>query len=120
MTLDAVEWAMLAVSTVLYVRLGERGWALFVVRDPTDLTAGLGLIRVLATCLPLLGLLGTIGGMIEAFGALGHMTAGGSVAQTAGGGIARALVATQQGLALAVPAVLADGLLRRQAEKLAA
>ena len=120
MTLDSVDLAMLAVSMVLYVRIGERGWALFVIRDPAEASAGLGLIRVLATCLPLLGLLGTIGGMIEAFGALGQMATGGSVAQTAGGGIARALVATQHGLALALPAVLVDGLLRRQAEKLAA
>ncbi len=119
MIVEAVDLAMFAVSTVLYVLIGERGWALFKVRDRDDLRAGLGLIRVLTTCLPLLGLLGTIGGMIEAFAALGRMTPGVSVAQTAGGGIAQALVATQHGLALALPAVLADGLLRRQAEKLA-
>jgi biopolymer transport protein ExbB/TolQ len=71
------------------------------------------LITVLAAIAPLLGLLGTVMGMIETFDSLGDMTfysqSGGIAA-----GIATALFTTQFGLVVAVPGVIAKSLLDRR------
>lgn len=118
---------MLMVGVVLYAVVGERCWALFgpgsrqlAVRDEGDgwaleleLTRGLGVIRALAAILPLLGLLGTVAGMVDTFAQLGAQ--GAQQRSTGlGQGVAMALTATQYGLALAIPAVVADWLLRRR------
>lgn len=67
---------------------------------------------------PLLGLLGTVSGMIETFEALGDMTlssqGGGGVA----GGISEALFSTQMGLLVAVPGLLIGRLLDRRQQVL--
>ena len=63
------------------------------------------LIKALIAVAPLLGLLGTVGGMIETFASLGTMEmfkAGGGIA----GGISQALLTTQLGLIVAVPGLL--------------
>jgi biopolymer transport protein ExbB len=65
---------------------------------------------------PLLGLLGTVTGMIETFESLADMSL---FSQTGGiaAGIATALFTTQMGLVVAVPGVIAKGVLdRRQAQ----
>jgi biopolymer transport protein ExbB len=71
------------------------------------------LINVLVSVAPLLGLLGTVMGMIETFNSLGDMTfysqSGGIAA-----GIATALFTTQLGLVVAVPGVIAKSLLDRR------
>ena len=59
------------------------------------------------TLAPLMGLLGTIIGMVHAFDILGVSGAGGSATQMVSGGIAEALVATGAGLFIAILAVLA-------------
>ncbi|MEC8423819.1 MAG: MotA/TolQ/ExbB proton channel family protein, partial [Myxococcota bacterium] len=62
---------------------------------------------------PLLGLLGTVTGMIETFRSLGKMelfTQGGGVA----GGIGEALLTTQMGLAVSVPGLIVGRLLDRR------
>ena len=66
---------------------------------------------------PLLGLLGTVGGMIETFSALGDMalfTQSGGIA----GGISQALLTTQMGLVVAIPGLLVGRVLGRKAQKL--
>jgi biopolymer transport protein ExbB len=62
---------------------------------------------------PLLGLLGTVTGMIETFNSLGDMTL---FSQTGGiaGGIAVALFTTQMGLIVAVPGVILKSILDRR------
>jgi biopolymer transport protein ExbB/TolQ len=149
---DAIMPVMLAVAGVLYLRIGERAWALWSTGGRTranailagldapihpertawaahyagiaaeaELTRGLGLIRVLTTLLPLLGLLGTVAGMVASFGALAAPAAGAAdaTARSASAGIGQALTATQYGLALAIPAVVAELILRRRAATLA-
>ena len=62
---------------------------------------------------PLLGLLGTVSGMIETFDSLASMalfTQSGGIA----GGISQALFTTQMGLAVAIPGVLVQSVLNRQ------
>lgn len=73
------------------------------------------LIAAMITVAPLLGLLGTVGGMIETFEGLGQQelfTQSGGVA----GGIAAALFTTQMGLLVSVPALIFSRLLERQAQ----
>ena len=62
---------------------------------------------------PLLGLLGTVSGMIETFDSLGDMTL---YSQSGGiaGGISQALLTTQFGLAVAIPGLILKGLLDRR------
>jgi len=87
--------------------------------EEAELTRGFLLIRVLTLCLPLLGLLGTVTGMVDTFGSLAVERSGASgSAQQASAGIGLALTATQYGMALAIPAVVAEWLLRRRVEDL--
>jgi biopolymer transport protein ExbB len=71
------------------------------------------LIGTLVAVAPLLGLLGTVTGMIVTFESLGDMTL---FSQTGGiaSGIATALFTTQMGLVVAVPGVIAKSILDRK------
>jgi biopolymer transport protein ExbB len=71
------------------------------------------LIITIVTAAPLLGLLGTVIGMIETFDSLGDMSL---FSQSGGiaGGIAQALITTQMGLAVAIPGLLVNGVLSRR------
>ena len=68
--------------------------------------AGLRPLEVIATVAPLLGLLGTVLGMIAAFRALQAAGAGADPAVLAGG-IWEALLTTAAGMAVAIPATVA-------------
>lgn len=80
--------------------------------------SGLRALDVIATVAPLLGLLGTVLGMIEAFQALQDSGAQADPAALAGG-IWEALLTTAAGMAVAIPAALAlawfEGLIERVA-----
>ncbi|HLU47954.1 MAG TPA: MotA/TolQ/ExbB proton channel family protein [Planctomycetota bacterium] len=73
---------------------------------------------VLTAALPLLGLLGTVLGMMQTFGALTERSV--QDLDALAGGISKALITTQAGLVLALPALLLHGWLasrvRRQIE----
>jgi biopolymer transport protein ExbB len=71
------------------------------------------LIVTIVTAAPLLGLLGTVIGMIETFDSLGDMSL---YSQSGGiaGGIAQALITTQMGLAVAIPGLIVNGVLHRR------
>lgn len=99
---------------------GGRGWQAWVGRyvaaaEELELTRGFALARALTAALPLLGLLGTVTGMVATFGDLGQ---GGAAAQQASRGIALALATTQYGMCLAIPAVLWEWVLRRRVDVL--
>jgi len=82
-----------------------------------DLTFFKPLIFALVTAAPLLGLLGTVTGMIETFEAIGEMnlfSADGGIA----GGISKALLTTQLGLIIAVPGVIFEKMLSRRSHNL--
>lgn len=71
------------------------------------------LITTIVMVAPLLGLLGTVIGMIETFDSLGDMSL---FSQSGGiaGGISQALFTTQMGLAVSIPGLIVNGLLSRR------
>ncbi len=75
----------------------------------------MGLIRACVAIAPLLGLLGTVTGMMSTFQSILH---GGYITEMSQG-IGQALLTTQYGLAIAVPGLLAERLLLRRMEALA-
>ncbi|HJR69756.1 MAG TPA: MotA/TolQ/ExbB proton channel family protein [Gammaproteobacteria bacterium] len=72
----------------------------------------LGAIAMTAAVAPLLGLLGTVSGMITTFKAMTLFGAGD--ARAVSGGIAEALITTELGLVVAIPALLAHALMSRR------
>lgn len=75
------------------------------------------LITTIVLSAPLLGLLGTVIGMIETFDSLGDMSL---FSQSGGiaGGISQALFTTQMGLAVAIPGLIVNGVLNRKAQEM--
>jgi biopolymer transport protein ExbB len=73
-------------------------------REAAPLERYLGLLGTIATISPLLGLLGTVLGMIEAFTVIAVQ--GGGTPATLGGGISKALITTAAGLTVAIPTIL--------------
>ena len=73
----------------------------------------LGLIGVLAAMAPLLGLLGTVTGMITTFDVLSIYGTGNI--RAVAGGISEALITTQTGLVIAIPGLCMKGILERRA-----
>lgn len=78
--------------------------------------AGIGVLDVVITVAPLLGLLGTASGLVTIFDGLGEATDYVIIAR----GIAEALYTTIFGLAIAVPCVVAHGYFTRRIERLTA
>lgn len=78
-----------------------------------DLKKGRTVIIGIVMVAPLIGLLGTVAGMIETFDSLGDMTL---FSQSGGiaGGISQALFSTQMGLCVAIPGVVVGRLLDRR------
>ncbi len=71
------------------------------------------LLMGLVTIAPLLGLLGTVSGMIETFSSMQGATLTHATEQTVAGGISIALISTQLGLMIGVPGLAAARLLAR-------
>ncbi|HSC13694.1 MAG TPA: MotA/TolQ/ExbB proton channel family protein [Gammaproteobacteria bacterium] len=74
----------------------------------------LSAIALTASISPLLGLLGTVSGMITTFQAMSLFGAGDTSAVS--GGVGEALINTELGLVVAIPALLAHALLSRKAK----
>lgn len=75
-------------------------------------------IRMLSTIAPMLGLLGTVTGIIATFDVI--TIAGGGRPQLLAGGISEALITTVTGLSIAIPGLLAHSFLSGRVEKLIA
>ncbi|MUM77200.1 MotA/TolQ/ExbB proton channel family protein [Pseudodesulfovibrio sp. F-1] len=76
----------------------------------------IGTIILVAVIAPLLGLLGTVSGMITTFEAIAQFGTGN--ARALASGISAALITTQSGLVVAVPGLVLGCLLMRRAQKL--
>ena len=93
------------------IRLDEQ-----LAEESSRLNRGLPTVAVLAAVSPLLGLLGTVTGMIETFQSITLFGTGDPKLMS--GGISQALVTTQLGLAVAIPLVLFHSLLVGRANRL--
>ncbi|ABB38951.1 MotA/TolQ/ExbB proton channel [Oleidesulfovibrio alaskensis G20] len=71
---------------------------------------------ILAAITPLLGLLGTVSGMISTFNVISQFGTGN--ARALASGISEALVTTQSGLVAAIPGLLMAAILARRADKM--
>lgn len=76
-------------------------------------------IEVITMTAPMLGLMGTVAGMVETFDALGQLARVEQASQVAAG-ISQALITTEFGLFLSIPGVLAGRALDRRALRLSA
>ncbi|MDM7859828.1 MotA/TolQ/ExbB proton channel family protein [Alteromonas sp. ASW11-36] len=95
----------------LELKLGEA-----VLREIPKITRGLSFLKISAAIAPLLGLLGTVTGMIITFQAITLFGAGDP--KLMAGGISQALVTTVLGLTVAIPALLLHNLVNDKATKL--
>lgn len=115
---DGVMLTLFLLGLTLYFLLAERLLARYFPRPAENVTPAenaplrglrrLGVIHALIALAPVLGLLGTVNGMIATFRGLENGTASLSV----GTGIHAALYSTEYGLALAIPAFLLSRLLK--------
>ena len=112
--------ALLIVGLLLYGRIIERALVLWGAheqirsRDSQEIVRGLIMIRSLVAAAPLLGLLGTVSGMILTFQGI---EIGGN-AEEISHGIGEALRTTQYGLAIAAPGLIFERALSRRSEYL--
>jgi biopolymer transport protein ExbB len=83
----------------------------FLLEYRQKLQANLGAIAITASISPLLGLLGTVSGMIETFNMMSLFGAGDPAVVS--GGISKALITTELGLVVAIPALIIHALLNR-------
>jgi len=86
-----------------------------ILREVPPLERFLSTLGMLAAIAPLLGLLGTVTGMIATFHVITHFGTGDP--RMMSGGISEALVTTMLGLAVAIPIMLAHTLLNRAVDK---
>ncbi len=84
--------------------------------DLSDLRKSLPTIKMLAAIAPLMGLLGTVTGMISTFQAITLFGTGDP--KLMAGGISQALVTTVQGLMVAMPLLLASNMLSSRAQQM--
>jgi|SRR5690606_8132265 len=111
---NPIVWAIFITAAVCYCLLIE----LCFIRRKTwrwdeTVVSWIQPIRVLLAALPLLGLLGTIAGLLKTFLDM-SITGGFNMQQLIAGGIAEAMFTTQLGLVLVVPGLLMHTLLVRQ------
>ncbi len=95
----------------------DNGLSEAMLRELPRLERCLTALKVLAAVAPLLGLLGTVTGMINTFQVITVFGTGDP--RLMAGGISEALVTTELGLAVAIPVLVAATLLGRRAQRLA-
>lgn len=93
------------------LKLGEA-----MLKESPKLNAWIMFVKIIAVVAPLLGLLGTVTGMIQTFQAITLYGAGDP--QTMAGGISQALVTTVLGLVVAIPCVFAHWLASSRARRI--
>ena len=87
-----------------------------VVDEQQGLEKGLSMLKLLAALAPMLGLLGTVTGMIETFQVITQF--GNGDPKVMAGGISMALITTVLGLVAAMPLLLAHNMLTTQADNI--
>ena len=95
----------------LELKLGEA-----ILKETPGLTRALMFLKIIAVVAPLLGLLGTVTGMIKTFQIITLFGTGDPTLMA--GGISQALVTTVQGLSVAIPTVLLHTLVTGRSRKI--
>jgi Biopolymer transport proteins len=95
----------------------EKGLSIIGTRQVREIERGLSWLSLIATITPLLGLTGTVTGMIKAFMVIAHSTSV-NPAMLAGG-IWEALITTAAGLLVAIPIHVGHHYLEKQADEIA-
>ncbi len=95
----------------LELKLGEA-----ILKETPALTRALMFLKIIAVVAPLLGLLGTVTGMIKTFQIITLFGTGDPTLMA--GGISQALVTTVQGLSVAIPTVLLHTLVTGRSKKI--
>lgn len=98
-------------TEALELKLGEA-----VLRELPQVNSGLGFLKIVAAVAPLMGLLGTVTGMIITFQAITLFGAGDP--KLMAGGISQALVTTVLGLTVAIPTLLMHQLVHTRAKRI--
>jgi biopolymer transport protein ExbB len=94
----------------------EAGFQEASIEEEQNLTRGLRALSTIAQIAPLLGLLGTVTGMIIAFNQISVTGVGN--ASTLAGGIGQALVTTAAGLIVAIPALIGHNYLSSKVDRI--
>lgn len=87
-----------------------------VLKERPSIESGLNMIKIISMVAPLMGLLGTVTGMIQTFQAITDFGAGDP--KLMAGGISTALVTTVQGLIVAIPTVFMHTILSGKAKRI--
>ena len=94
----------------------ERSLNEALLREQPKLERRMGLLAAMGTIAPLLGLLGTVTGIITLFTVITEV--GTNDARVLAGGISEALITTEMGLVIAIPVMILHGLLSEKIEKI--
>ncbi|ABE55438.1 MotA/TolQ/ExbB proton channel [Shewanella denitrificans OS217] len=108
-----VMWTIMLLALVCYGLLFEAIYCRYHQINSQWVTSWLTPLQVLISSLPLLGLLGTIIGLLDTFSALGH-NPGVSISD----GIGKAMLTTQAGLLMSIPAMVILWKLQEQEQEL--
>ena len=95
---------------------GEEALQFMVKRIAGRLERGLVILEIVAVISPLLGLLGTVIGMVQVFNVISQLGVG--HAQALSAGISQALISTIAGLVVAIPALVAYSIYTRVVDDL--
>lgn len=93
----------------------QRSYAAMELDQMARIERRLPFLTVLVSTAPLLGLMGTVAGMLITFSGMALGNA--APIDTVSAGISKALVTTQAGLVIAIPAAFLLGLIKRRAER---
>lgn len=96
-----VIWLIIGLAVFCYGLILEGYYLLFFKRDREWLSEWIKPLQIMISAIPLLGLLGTIIGLLDIFRAISLQQN-----QSMSDGIAKALLTTQMGLLMAIPAIL--------------
>jgi len=114
-----------SVGKIFFAGLKNAGRGLWLVKESIEERGGreavslekrVGILATIANLAPLLGLLGTVSGMIKSFNVI-SLEGTGNPAHLAGG-IAEALITTAAGLCVAIPVLVCHRILKDKSESL--
>lgn len=125
--------SVLALSVVLYLWISQSSWVFLPAalkkmerakdysaegrRIASRLNAAVDWLADIAAIAPLVGLLGTVLGMFQAFGGIAADVSAGAKPVVLAQGVSQAIVTTIFGLVVAIPCLCAYAVFRRRAQK---